>query len=237
MMYLEKEFSINSININPQKQLGLFGILGMLQDAAETHARLLGFGHDDMAKHNSFWVLAQQKLLMNQWPKWLDQLTIKTWPRLPQGLKAFRDFEIYLGNEKIGECSTLFMTLDRVTRRPVRPMVGDYQYIDKHLDFVPQRVEMVEPFKQIDEIHVRNSDLDMNHHVNNTKYAQWILDAIPLPMHSTFALREFEINFLAESYLEDRINLYASSGIREGENFFMGVRQADQKKLFVARLS
>lgn len=237
-MFLEKEFTVNSININTNKRLGLFGILGMLQDAAETHARMLGFGYDQMVMQNAFWVLVQQKLVMSKWPKWLDQIVIKTWPRPAQGLKAFRDFEIYLAGEKIGECVALFMVLDGKSRRPIRPNVREQNYSSLALPFTPNRIEFTHHGKMVSSLQVKNSDLDMNLHVNNTKYAQWILDAIPIKYHSTTSLEQFEINFMAESYLEDSIDLYSYAlDLDQGkvETFFKGMRKEDQKVIFVAK--
>ncbi|WP_372656109.1 acyl-[acyl-carrier-protein] thioesterase, partial [Halobacteriovorax sp.] len=190
----EKEYSVNSINININKRLGLFGMLGILQDVSTIHAEVLDLGFEFMEKNNSFWVLTQQKLKMNTWPKWQDILTIKTWPRGSDGLKANRDFEIFLEGQKIGECVTTYMVIDGHTRRPVRADLGEE--VEKScpkdvLDFIPIKVHVPEEARVEKTIEVRNSDLDMNNHVNNTKYSQWILDTIPLQYHRSVKVLEF----------------------------------------------
>jgi len=50
----EKTYSVNSINININKKLGLFGILGILQDIAALHADILGVGYESMVKNDAF---------------------------------------------------------------------------------------------------------------------------------------------------------------------------------------
>ena len=235
-MIWEKEYSVNSTNIDINKRLSLPGILGMLQDVASLHADRLGFGVESLLAQKMLWVLAQQKLVMHKWPKWQEQIIIKTWPRVVQGFKAYRDFEIYLAGEKIGECVGLFMMLDGGTRRPVRPEMGDFHPIEEELSFVPSRIEILHDLELIDTIKVRISDLDMNQHVNNTRYAQWILDSIPVRYHRTVNLQEFEVNFIAEAYLNEEIDIFIQN-LKAGQQgvgaCFLGVRRRDQKKVFV----
>lgn len=87
---------------------------------------------------------------------------------------------------------------------------------------------------------VRNSDIDLNMHVNNTKYAQWILDSIPLSSHGQYDLKSYEINFVAETKLEDVIAIQKSQRdyLEDGsfQSQFQGVREADGKTVFIARL-
>jgi medium-chain acyl-[acyl-carrier-protein] hydrolase len=52
---------------------------------------------------------------------------------------------------------------------------------------------------------VRFRDLDINQHVNNTSYVEWILESIPAAVKKDAVLSELEINFLAESFVHDRI--------------------------------
>lgn len=240
---LEKEYPVNSINININKNLGLFGILGMLQDIASIHGKQLGHGAEFMISNNAFWVLVQQKLKMTIWPKWQDVVRIKTWPRVPEKVKSFRDFEIFLGETKIGECVTTWMMLDRTTRKLIRPMSADGivdNFHREYLDFIPEKIIMPENSVVQKTLEVRNSDLDMNNHVNNTKYSQWILDTIPLKYHKRVDLKEFEINFMAETHLNDKIDI--SSVVMPDlvpahiGSYFKGVRHSDGKTVFIARL-
>ncbi len=237
-----KEFSVNTMVINSNKRLGLVGLLGMLQDCAGLHADELGMGHEAMVVSKSFWVLTRQKVVMQQWPLWGDTVRIITWARPILGMSATRDFEIYVGNRKYGECVSSWMALSGVTRRPVRPELDLTRLRvrdDFSLSFDAPKVPFAADAKSIKIVEVRNSDLDMNNHVNNTKYAQWILDAIPLNLHRTMALKEYEINFLAETHLEDVITLqrYEEDPDARPQNvIYQGIRNKDLKAVFTARM-
>ena len=99
--YFEKEYEVNSVNINMNKRLGLFGMLGILQDVGTIHAEHMGVGLEAMVKNNAFWVFTQQKLIMKKWPKWQDKILVKTWPRRIHGMKAYRDWTIHLGDKQL----------------------------------------------------------------------------------------------------------------------------------------
>lgn len=235
------QVSINSVNIN--KKLGLFGILGYLQDIATVHAEEMGFGLDDMIREQSFWVLVRQKLRMTSFPAWNEKIEIQTWSRKPEGMYAFRDFEIFHNGDKIGDCSTVWMILDGKTRKvkkPDFPLERINPRTDYQLDYIAHKVEMRDHFEAVNHIKVRNSDLDLNMHVNNTKYSQWILDSIPIELHKSAKLKEFEINFMAETHLNDNIDILSSRNSEEGalshDVVYKGVRHSDGKTAFLAKI-
>jgi acyl-ACP thioesterase len=233
----EKNYEVTSVNINMNKRLGLFGMLGILQDVGTVHAENLGVGLDDMIRNNAFWVFTQQTLKMTTWPKWKDIVTIRTWPRALDGMKAYRDYEIYCDDKKIGKSVATFMVLDGTTRRPVRPTMAEKltHPIDV-LDFTPEKIKVPDYMPIENSVVVRNSDLDMNNHVNNTKYAQWILDTIPIQYHREYLVDEFSINFISETHLGDHIDIKAAINDETLESYYQGVRQYDGKVVFASKI-
>ena len=57
-------YKVRSTQVNLNNQLGLYGLLGMLQDIAAEHAAYLGFGYKQLVQKGFFWALIQQKLKM-----------------------------------------------------------------------------------------------------------------------------------------------------------------------------
>lgn len=231
--------SINSVNIN--KKLGLFGLLSFLQDIATLDGEASGFGFEDMIREQSFWVLVRQKIKMDKFPKWNDEVEIHTWSRAPEGLYGYRDFEIFCQGEKIGDCSTVWMILDGKTRTVKRTdYLADRVNFRKNykLDYTAAKVKLGEDFEHAHSLKVRNSDLDLNMHVNNTKYSQWILDAIPIELHQSAKLKEYEINFLSETHLGEEIDIFSSKGQDSSpqEVSYKGVRKSDGKTVFAANI-
>ncbi len=237
----EQEYKITTLNINPNKKLGLFGLLGFLQDIASEHAYLLNFGYETMKEKGFFWVLARQKLKINIWPEWHDSITIKTWTLPLNGFYAIREFEIYLNNKKIGECSSTWMILDSNNRRPKEVDKEALVFLprtDYQLNFTANKIKLPDDLSISNTLIVRYSDLDVINHVNNVKYSQWILDSMPPEFHKESTINEFEINFLNETFLEDKIECYNNvANARNGEYFFMGKNAANGKIAFIAKIN
>lgn len=248
MQLFEQKYKVSSLIVNSSGRLGLYSLLNILQDCAWEHAHKIGHGHSETLGRNTFWVLTRQKVKMQRWLRWGEELTVRTWVRNPQTGSVVRDFQLIAGrDELIGEATTGWLLLDAETRRPTK------QEMSKLIDpaFVADQRVAIDPvkivvesqdeqrFEDLTTFEVRNSDLDVNRHVNNTKYAQWILDAIPVEWHQRFLLHEYDINFLAETHLKDQVLIQkcpqSDSADKLKQSLFRGIRMSDQKIVFVAK--
>jgi medium-chain acyl-[acyl-carrier-protein] hydrolase len=241
--YLLRQYEISSYLVNSKRELGLPPFLNLLQDAASTHADALGFGYHQMKAAGTFWVLSRQKLQMSVWPKWHEIIKIKTWIRMTGGPINHRDFTIVSGDKVIGECTTSWVAVDATTRRAVN--FDRTKFLSPLSDMGKVNLEAVKISRQ-DNLHqiasfiVRNSDIDQNLHVNNTKYAQWVLDAQPFEWLSQHTILNYSVNFLAETFLNDCISIFATKEVSSDESsemHFEGIRTADNKCVFTARLN
>ena len=67
----------------------------------------------------------------------------------------------------------------------------------KHATEDPKKIIVSSKCQELARFHVRNSDIDSNNHVNNTRYAQWILDSLPIDLlKKGVELKGYEVNFL-----------------------------------------
>lgn len=236
-----REYEVSSFLINPQKRLGLYALLNLLQDAAWAHATTLGHGAEAMAGQAALWVLTRQRLQMQQWPSWGERVSVQTWLRPPTGPFVSRDFSIAVGGREVGVATTSWLLLDAGSRRPVRDPVRSLAGVaraDAPPVFDAAKIELRESLTPLAHFTVRNSDLDLNYHVNNTRYAQWVLDSLPLESHRAFRLKEYEVNFLAETHAGDLITVLADTpgAGPEHRRQFQGWREIDGKTVFAARL-
>lgn len=210
----------------------------MIQDTAWIHATHLGHGYEEMIREQTAWVLTRQKVVMKEWPNWGEEIEFRTWVRPFKGIMAIRDFEILKDQKIIGHCTTQWLILDLKTRRPTEKAItnpeGQFrldapEFIEANK--IPARSDLTDYAK----FEVRNSDLDMNGHVNNTKYAQWILDSISHEKHRQYTLQEYEVNFIAETRSNDTV-LIQGGTLSDDKFQFQGVRVQDNKIVFAATL-
>ena len=205
-----QQFPISSFLVNPQKKLGIYALLNILQDAAWMHATHLGHGYEETLAGKTAWVLTRQKVMMENWPHWGETVTIRTWVRPLQGPFAVRDFEIMNKDKIIGTCSTSWMLMNIETRTAVLSDLGALPFeprTDYQLSYDAKKVQIRGALEPRASFEVRNSDLDMNEHVNNTRYVQWLLDSIPREWHKSFLLKEYEVNFLSEAHAGDVVDI------------------------------
>jgi len=236
-------YDVNTIVLNHDKRLGLFGLLNILQDAAWIHAKHTGWGFEDLIRQGTIWVLARQMLVMTDWPIWGDVVTIRTWGRPAAGALALREYEIIVGDRKLGECTTSWLILDWQTRRPMRFDRVAHDRVcrtEEFLNIEAQKIAVRTDVEALATFHVRNSDLDVNGHVNNTRYAQWILDSVAAEAHAAYRLTEYEINFLSETHVGDTVVIERAeiepSSASPARWQFQGRRTEESKAAFVARL-
>lgn len=238
-----KTYDVNTIVLNSNKRLGLTGLLNLLQDIAWLHAEHLGWGYEDLIKRNTIWVLVRQKLVMADWPAWGDVVTIKTWPRGVVGVLALRDFEIFVREKKLGECTTSWLTLNWQTRKPQKFDPHSFELADRPpgLAFEAERIALRTDLKPVARFHVRYSDLDVNGHVNNTRYAQWVLDSATMEEIASLQLVDYEVNFLNETRVGDEVVIERGELEPAGDGpawcQFQGRRAADDKVVFSAKVS
>src|SRR3954449_592737 len=70
-----RSYDVNTMVVNPQKRLGLIGLLNILQDIAWIHGSDLGHGYEAMMAKGWIWGLTRQQLIMSDWPPGATRLT------------------------------------------------------------------------------------------------------------------------------------------------------------------
>ncbi|MBX3172260.1 MAG: hypothetical protein KF760_32950 [Candidatus Eremiobacteraeota bacterium] len=221
--------AITSYLVNFQRRLSLPGLLALFQEMAWNHAEHSGHGYSMITGHSHAWVLARQRIEVDRWPDWNEVVELRTWLRPPRGLLVFRDFEIVGCARGVGT----WMSIDTVSRQPRAPQLGEANFlVAGHHPFQPVRIEPFAVSEGVARFAVRPGDLDLNGHVNNLSFAQWILDSLPMSVHRTYQLESYEVNFLAEVCEGDAV--VVQHGAR---GLFQGWRESDRKIVFTAQLS
>jgi len=242
-----ENYKINSLLVNAMGRLGLYGTLNLLQETAWMHAETLGFGLKAMEEKGLFWVMTRQFLKMNDWPGFGHQLQVQTWLRPPEGAFVSREFRILDDNgQEVGSCITSWLALDRQTKKILTAQdlyPWDQIARPEATGLVADKIPVEGTYERLAKFPVRNSDLDTNQHVNNTKYAQWILDSIPYDLHRQLRLKTYSVNFLTETHLGDEVqvdrNCSSPDGFtaEQGESIYRGSRVSDDRVLFTAKLT
>ncbi|MCF7817971.1 MAG: hypothetical protein K9M54_08820 [Kiritimatiellales bacterium] len=196
------EHAICSYDVDPQLTVRLPSLCRFMQEAAYRHAEHLELGHAALAEQKMGWVLARQRIEIGQLPKWGDTVKLRTWPSGIDRLFFYRDFEITDGSGVLVlQASTAWFVIDLEKRERVPS--GFYLNVDrpvgpKVFDAKLGRLKECAGVKG-DSVAVNHGDLDMNGHVNNVRYIEWVLNSLTLEFHQSHTLKELEVNHLAEA--------------------------------------
>jgi len=206
-------FPVHIYELDPAQRLSICALACFLQEAAGHNAHGLGFSPMQLIERGLTWVLSRLRIRLLELPGWKEQIAVQTWPSGLDRLFALRDFRILVKEREIGAATSAWLMLEAEKRRLVRPdskfnwqglIHPERSLAVDLLEKVPG-VEADEPMLLERELPVRYTDLDMNMHANNTRYVEWLLEAMPLEVLRGPRLAELDIDFLAEVEHGERI--------------------------------
>ena len=231
---------IRSYEVDCHHRLSVLAIFNFMQEAASRHAQALGVSIQQLLAENYTWLLSRLKIKIASFPGWQDRINIRTWPSGAQRLFALRDFELQDNKQTFAAAVSAWLVLDVEKRRPVRigpfverlkPLEGEHILPDT-LDKLPGLASRTHEKKFV----VRYRDLDVNQHVNNASFVEWLMESIPTRVLNTSVLAELEINFMAEAFLEDQILAACHPQDSQNRSFHHSlIRQQDGQELVRAR--
>lgn len=236
---LKRTFRLHSWEVD-QKGIARPDILfSFLLDSAWAHANNSEFSYDALREEGQLWVLSRFLAVIDKLPKWDDEITVETWSKGTDKLFGLRDFTVYSGTgEKVVSATSAWLVIDRKTSRIQRINLEDSNFpvqLDRHaIETKLGKIEEREANKTDFEHVVRYTDIDVNKHVNSSRYVAWILDSFPKPVLEEKSLKSLEINFLAEAQLGDRVCV---SSVDAGDYYYCEVsREKDNVELCRAKV-
>ena len=229
MIYTErKNLSYNELDFKGRWKPD--NIFLTMQEAAGIHAERLGAGYGVLRQKGIGWVLIRTSLMMDKYPDINTPVTVTTWPAPERRLlfPRFFTFRDDAGN-LLGTASTLWALMDienRALAVPASKGVSVQTPAEPPLKLeLPEKVRM--PAGEISESTVcpKYSDLDINNHVNNSRYIDWFCDQIPLELHAQGFLSEISVSYSREIRSGETVKLAFS---RDGNDFRMAGKEDDQ---------
>ena len=207
----EKEFSVTSAMVDRHGRLRPSQLLALLQQVAGDHSALLGTDRDKLMERDLFWAVIRHRVQITRLPEAGEQFTATTWP-MPTTRTAFPRSTVVTdsrGNELFRGIS-LWVLMDANTRAMVLPgksgVVVDGQLTGSELA-VPGSLAL-RTLEHSTTRTVRYSDLDVNGHMNNCRYLDWVTDLLPGDFHRSHPMAEFTLCYLSEAREQEQLALH-----------------------------
>lgn len=208
----EKEYIVDSRDVDLFGTLRPSTMLANLQDAATVHGFLQGMGREVLvARYNAFWMMARLSFHLDRPIRFGETLNVCTYHRGSGGAMVYRDFDLTVDGQPVGECTTAWVVTTFDTRTMLRPkripelVNAEYPSVTKsktlgHLK-PPGELQLLELRP------VRYSETDINGHMNNTRYADVACDAIGYEKMKDRFLSDMQINYLKECFAGETLHV------------------------------
>lgn len=199
-----KEFEIHFYEINRYKEATPIAILNYLEETAGCHSEDVGCGLDQLKESGVAWILNRWNLVMDRYPVWNDRIVVETWSSGLDRFYANREFLLKDQTGRIiGKASSLWIYLNMEKKRPVRipAEFGDIYGVNskKVMDTPFEDFSLAGTLEYEKEFFVRKCDIDTNNHVNNARYLEWLLEAVPEEVYDSHRLHQLEIIYKKEA--------------------------------------
>ena len=201
-------------------------IMDFMQEAAAEHTAITGTATENLKKDHAIWMLARMRYTLFRPVRGGEILRIKTWGRPPKSSFVIRDFELYVGQECVGEAVSLWVLADVENHSLLRAesiLPQDSAFEPEHPMEKPGKIRMPKEMDAAGEHRIGYSETDTNGHANNTRYADYACDAIRFENRAGWYLKELQITYSAECLAGQTIYMLC----KDAENTFY-VRGVDK---------
>jgi medium-chain acyl-[acyl-carrier-protein] hydrolase len=196
-------------------------ILALLEETAADHCYSINHSLYDLMKQNIGWVLVSGVMKIERYPKYKENIIIRTWLSGYSAIKGIRENIIYDENFNIiGRAKGLWVFFDIKRRRPIQildDIKEKWSFCNEesiNYDII-KKIEAIDSAKYTKEFKVNRFDVDTNQHVNNIRYLQWALDSIPDEIIDNNYLHSIDGRFIAEAQYGDEITSFTDRYIRD----------------------
>ena len=203
-------------SVDRSDRLTLGAAFAFFQEAAISHADILGVGRDAMTKNAQAWVLSRLSVFIEKRPRYGETITVRSWPRGPEKLFCLRDYDILdeSGTALIRGRSG-WLVLDLEKRRPLRIQeIAENLPLNEGLDALvtgPLGLDARENLLLAGSRQAAYSDIDFYGHVNNVRYVQWIQDMTAPDLLDKAEQMRLDINYMSETLPGELVELLSAS--------------------------
>ena len=211
---LKKDFFPQFADMDADGFIGIRGYLTYFQNAVTEYMMNLGLdGFTLFEKYGAAWVYTKYKLHIEKKARFAAMHT-ESWTEKRRSASSLLQNLAVLQNGEVCAFGKLeFCLYNFKNNRLCR--ISDVEYplsaeVEKAVDIASfARIKPNEDKGEYVYTHiVRYTDLDSNHHMNNIKYADMLLNVFGSDFYNTHFISDFEIHYMNQSYEGEKIKVY-----------------------------
>ena len=228
--------TVATYDVGADAALRLSAILRYQQEAGDRHLTPGGMGWQALAQQNMAFVASRWCCRIRQMPRLGETLSLITWHRERRGPRFFRCYQWVdaAGRERLcGVMQFALVTADghRLLRGDEFERFGVSDNRDHTVDCPDPARWPLPPLSPAGDYLVGRSDIDLSGHMNNTRYADLLCNALPEEAAARGVVQA-DFHFAGECRRGDTLTLAA---VLDGDGAYMQAT-TDRGSAFAARL-
>ena len=203
-------FSVTDQQCDRFGRLKPSAILWFVQEIAARHCLLLGTDWDTLAEKNMFWAIIRHQVQVQQLPHKGQTIRIETWP-MPTSRVAYPRCVVAVDQDgtELFRTVSLWVLMDLQSRSMILPGKSGVEVngVLRGGELPMPRSLPAMELAQCQNRRVCFTDLDINGHMNNCRYLDWVYDLLPSAFHQTQQVHNITLGYLSEAREGDDLQL------------------------------
>ena len=215
-----QDLRLKNRDVDLHRRLRTSRLFELLQEAAIAHTEQLGMGREMTLDRGLLWVVTMHSAEIRRMPEYDETIRVQTWPGETMHVLFPRYYRLETAQgEELLRSSALWMLVDEKSRRFVFPerhgisISGVKTPWEHPLPTAPLPL----PCSGERAFTVPYSYVDLNGHMNNTRYFDLAEDCIPAAAEGRM-LRAVQAEYKAEALLGENLTLRWG---REGDRYYL----------------
>lgn len=224
-MKWEETYDIKYYDTNTNDMLGISNTFVLFQETAMRQMKECRPSYEELIEQGKAFILSSMRVELYYPIYPYEKITVKTWAdNNNKGFTTLRSYELHRDGELIGEALSTWALVSTTDKRLVKISEVDFS------NYVPEApLTLEKPVKVriprevvlslVGEYTVRYTDIDINHHMNNSKYPDMLYNCLPKPEKKI--IKSFAITFANEAKLGNNLKIYVA--YTDGKYFMRSV--------------
>ena len=205
-----QNFMVDDLAVDCFGRLKPSMLLYYMQEVAGAHFSKLEDKKDPIKDKNLFWAVSRHRVVVERLPKLGETVTVETWPMPTTRVAYPRAMAMYdAEGNLLARSISLWVLMDMSSRAMILPGKSGVTVNGVERGGEPETPKAL-IFKDLG--HTANycvsySLLDVNGHMNNTRYLDWVDDLLPGSFHREHTMKELTLCYLSEALEGQQVDL------------------------------
>ncbi|MDR1605564.1 MAG: acyl-[acyl-carrier-protein] thioesterase [Streptococcaceae bacterium] len=204
MLTYSKNYTVPYYESDANGNMKLSSLFNVALQVSGEQSHALGVSDDWVrAQYQCLWVIVAHDAEIRRLPLANEQLKIETVARAYNKFFCYRDFNVYgAKGEQLLTISTTFVLMDAIRRKVARipdELIAPFEADKLNKVIRGHQYQTLKSATMLERTyHVRFNDIDLNGHVNNSKYLDWMTDSLGFDFLSQYVPQTIHLKYTKE---------------------------------------